>query len=122
MSDSVAASTLEAGRDAYARHGWSEAFELLSSADAEQELTAADLNVLAYSAYWTGRLELYLQTLKRAYRLLLAYRETGQAAFTAEQFVVSPHAVHRHLANIRNKLGQPTRAATVAHAAKLGLL
>lgn len=70
VSDSVAASMLEGGRDAYARHGWSEAFELLSSADAEQELTAAD----------------------------------------------------RHLANIRNKLGQPTPAATVAHAAKLGLL
>ena len=97
MSDSVAASTPEAGRDAYARHGWSEAFELLSSAGAEQELTAADLN-------------------------LLAYPETGQAAFTAEQFVVSPYTVHRHLANIRNTLGQPTRAATVAHAAKLGLL
>lgn len=39
----------------------------------------------------------------------------------AEQLVVSPHTVHRHVANIRNRLGQPTRAATVAHAAKLGL-
>ena len=51
MSESVAASMLEAGRDAYARHGWSEAFELLSSGDAEQELTAAALNLLAYCAY-----------------------------------------------------------------------
>ena len=40
----------------------------------------------------------------------------------AEQLVLSPHTVHRHLANIRSKLGQPTRAATVAHAARAGLL
>ena len=40
----------------------------------------------------------------------------------AERLVVSPHTVHRHLANIRGKLGQPTRAATVAQAARLGLL
>lgn len=40
----------------------------------------------------------------------------------AERLVVSPHTIHRHLANIRTKLGQPTRAATVAHATRLGLL
>jgi ATP/maltotriose-dependent transcriptional regulator MalT len=40
----------------------------------------------------------------------------------AEQLVLSSHTVHRHVANIRLKLDQPTRAAAVAHASRLGLL
>jgi pimeloyl-ACP methyl ester carboxylesterase/DNA-binding CsgD family transcriptional regulator len=40
----------------------------------------------------------------------------------AEQLVVSHHTVHRHVANIRQKLGQGSRAAAVAEAARLGLL
>lgn len=40
----------------------------------------------------------------------------------AERLVVSPHTVHRHVANIRAKLRQPTRAAAVAYAARSGLI
>jgi pimeloyl-ACP methyl ester carboxylesterase len=40
----------------------------------------------------------------------------------AEQLVVSPHTVHRHVANIRTKLGSGSRAAAVAEAARTGLL
>lgn len=40
----------------------------------------------------------------------------------AEQLFVSPHTVHRHMANIRNKLDQPSRAAAVALAAREGLI
>ena len=40
----------------------------------------------------------------------------------AERLVVSPHTVHRHVANIRTKLGQPSRAAAVAYAARRGLI
>jgi pimeloyl-ACP methyl ester carboxylesterase/DNA-binding CsgD family transcriptional regulator len=40
----------------------------------------------------------------------------------AEQLIVSPHTVHRHVANIRYKLGQGSRAAAVGEAARLGLL
>lgn len=40
----------------------------------------------------------------------------------AERLVISPHTVHRHVANVRTKLGLPTRAAAVAAAAKRGLL
>jgi pimeloyl-ACP methyl ester carboxylesterase len=40
----------------------------------------------------------------------------------AEYLVLSPHTVHRHVANIRRKLGRGTRTAAVAEAARLGLL
>jgi pimeloyl-ACP methyl ester carboxylesterase/DNA-binding CsgD family transcriptional regulator len=40
----------------------------------------------------------------------------------AEQLVLSYHTVHRHVANIRRKLGRGSRTAAVAEAARLGLL
>ena len=40
----------------------------------------------------------------------------------AERLFLSPHTVHRHVANILLKLEVPTRAAAVAAASKLGLL
>lgn len=40
----------------------------------------------------------------------------------AEHLHLSPHTVHRHVANIRRKLGTASRTAAVAEAAKRGLL
>ena len=40
----------------------------------------------------------------------------------AERLVLSPHTVHRHMANARTKLQLPSRAAVVAYAARVGLL
>jgi ATP/maltotriose-dependent transcriptional regulator MalT len=40
----------------------------------------------------------------------------------AERLVLSPHTVHRHVVNARAKLRQPSRAAAVAQAARIGLL
>jgi pimeloyl-ACP methyl ester carboxylesterase/DNA-binding CsgD family transcriptional regulator len=40
----------------------------------------------------------------------------------AGQLVLSSHTVHRHVANIRRKLGRGSRTAAVAEAARLGLL
>jgi pimeloyl-ACP methyl ester carboxylesterase/DNA-binding CsgD family transcriptional regulator len=40
----------------------------------------------------------------------------------ADRMTVSPHTVHRHVANIRHKLGSGSRAAAVAEAHRLGLL
>ena len=40
----------------------------------------------------------------------------------ASALVVSPHTVHRHVANVRLKLGEPTRAAAAAHALRDGLI
>ena len=40
----------------------------------------------------------------------------------AERLYLSPHTVHRHLANIRSKTHQPSRAAVVAQATRMGIL
>ena len=40
----------------------------------------------------------------------------------AERLIVSPHTVHRHVANVRTKLCLPSRAAAVGYAARSGLL
>jgi DNA-binding CsgD family transcriptional regulator len=40
----------------------------------------------------------------------------------AERLVVSPHTVHRHVANVRTKLRLPSRSAAVAYAARSGLI
>lgn len=40
----------------------------------------------------------------------------------AEALVLSPHTVHRHVANIRTKLRQPTRAAAATEASRRGLI
>ena len=53
--------------------------------------------------------------------LRLVAEGLGDAEIAA-RLVVSPHTVHRHVANIRTKLGQPTRAAAAAYAARNGLI
>lgn len=40
----------------------------------------------------------------------------------AQQLQLSPHTVHRHVANIRRKLGATSRTAAVAQATRLGLV
>jgi pimeloyl-ACP methyl ester carboxylesterase/DNA-binding CsgD family transcriptional regulator len=56
-------------------------------------------------------------------REILAYVARGLGdREIAQQLVLSPHTVHRHVANIRRKLGRTSRTAAVAEAARLGLL
>jgi pimeloyl-ACP methyl ester carboxylesterase/DNA-binding CsgD family transcriptional regulator len=40
----------------------------------------------------------------------------------AERLVLSPHTVHRHVANILRKLGLHSRTAAAAHAARVGIV
>lgn len=56
-------------------------------------------------------------------REILAYIARGLGdREIAEQLVLSPHTVHRHVANIRRKLGRSSRTAALAEAVRLGLL
>jgi pimeloyl-ACP methyl ester carboxylesterase/DNA-binding CsgD family transcriptional regulator len=40
----------------------------------------------------------------------------------ADRLTLSPHTVHRHVANVRTKLRLPSRAAAAAQAARMGLI
>jgi ATP/maltotriose-dependent transcriptional regulator MalT len=103
----AAAAEAEVARESFASLGATSAAlaaSALLAADgaaaprALSELTPRELDVLALVAQGLGDAEI------------------------AERLVVSPHTVHRHVANIRNKLRLPSRSAAVAYAARHGLL
>lgn len=61
--------------------------------------------------------------LTRRERQVLAFVAAGQSnRQIASELVVSQHTVHRHVANILRKLGEPTRAAAAARATRDGLV
>jgi ATP/maltotriose-dependent transcriptional regulator MalT len=61
--------------------------------------------------------------LTRREREVLAFVAAGRSnREIASELVVSEHTVHRHVANILRKLGEPTRAAAAARAARDGLV
>jgi class 3 adenylate cyclase len=62
-----AASLVEQGRAALARHAWGEALEKLTQADADGALGPADLDAYADAAWWNGRLEQAIDLRERAY-------------------------------------------------------
>jgi pimeloyl-ACP methyl ester carboxylesterase/DNA-binding CsgD family transcriptional regulator len=64
-----------------------------------------------------------LAELSRREREVLGLVAQGLSdAQIAQRLVISPHTVHRHVANTLAKLQLPTRAAAAAHAARAGLL
>jgi pimeloyl-ACP methyl ester carboxylesterase/DNA-binding CsgD family transcriptional regulator len=64
-----------------------------------------------------------LSELSAREREVLALVAAGLSdAQIAERLVISPHTVHRHVANILAKLRRPTRAAAAVAAARAGLL
>ena len=61
--------------------------------------------------------------LTRREREVLAFVAAGRTnREIASELVVSQHTVHRHMANILRKLGEPTRAAAAARAMRDGLV
>jgi ATP/maltotriose-dependent transcriptional regulator MalT len=61
--------------------------------------------------------------LTRRERQVLAFVAVGRSnREIASELVVSRHTVHRHVANILRKLGEPTRAAAAARATRDGLV
>ena len=59
----------ERGRQFYAARAWLEAYETLSSADEAAPLEAADLELLATTAYMLGRDDEWMRDLERAHQL-----------------------------------------------------
>ncbi|HEX6228829.1 MAG TPA: LuxR C-terminal-related transcriptional regulator [Solirubrobacterales bacterium] len=63
-----ASAELSRGRESYAKHAWTDAYESLSNADAAGVLGAADLELLAGAAYMLGRDEENVRILERAHQ------------------------------------------------------
>jgi class 3 adenylate cyclase len=72
----IASESLEEGREAIRAHAWAEGFDQLSAADRESPLEAADLELLARAAWWTGRLDACIAARERAYS---AHLDSGNA-------------------------------------------
>src|SRR2546428_4034137 len=74
---------LTAGRDAFARHAGQEAFDLLSTADAQDRLPPQDLERLAEAAMWTQRMDQCLDAYERAYAAYIGAGNSRRAAYVA---------------------------------------
>ncbi|HET6681260.1 MAG TPA: hypothetical protein VFG84_08655, partial [Gemmatimonadaceae bacterium] len=70
-SNHVASRALAAGREAFQRQAWQEAYDALEAADRHGLLAAADLERAAAAAYLSGRDEEHCRYLERAHRLHL---------------------------------------------------
>jgi tetratricopeptide (TPR) repeat protein len=80
---------LRAGREAFARHAWREAFEQFREADAVTTLDEADLESLSVAAFFAGHADLRVQIAERAF---LAYQRAGdaiRAAYVALQIAAA---------------------------------
>jgi ATP/maltotriose-dependent transcriptional regulator MalT len=99
------------------------ALSLLGRADhaaAEERAAREALAVLGVAGPADGMHSADL-TVRETEILRLIADGQGDAEIAARLFL-SPHTVHRHVANIRTKLRAPSRAAAVAQASRTGLL
>ena len=73
----------EAARGAFARHAWREAFETFTQAQAVQALAVEDVERLAESAWWIGRIDECIAARERAYAVYVDRKATRPAAAVA---------------------------------------
>jgi class 3 adenylate cyclase len=76
---------VEEGRQAIRNHRWREGYDLLSAAAADSPLEPEDLELLAWSAYFTDEIVQVVPYLERAYAGYVAAGNTVRAAMTAVQ-------------------------------------
>jgi class 3 adenylate cyclase len=74
---------LGGGLAALGRHAWSEAFDLLSTADREGTLSGADLERLAEAAFFAGKANRGIETKERAFKAHLDAGDEIRAAYMA---------------------------------------
>ena len=77
------ADPVQAGRDAMAHHRWQEAFEHLSKADLEGNLSGADLESLALAAFFAAHADVQVSIKERAFKAYEADGNELRAAYLA---------------------------------------
>jgi class 3 adenylate cyclase len=78
-----AADPLRAGRAAFARRAWTEAYEQLATADAHAPLSGADLESYGQAAFFAGRGDERLDIKERAYAAYVAEGDPVRAGYFA---------------------------------------
>jgi class 3 adenylate cyclase len=81
--------SLRAGREAFTRHAWHEAFELLNEADAATVLDGPDLESLAIASFFAGRADLRPGLLERAFAAHQRAGDTIRASYVALELAMS---------------------------------
>jgi len=76
---------VEEGRQAIRDHRWRDGYDLLSAAAADSALEPEDLELLAWSAYFTDEIVQVVPYLERAYTGYVAVGNKGRAAIAAVQ-------------------------------------
>jgi DNA-binding CsgD family transcriptional regulator len=76
-------SALERGRAFYERRAWAHAYRALAQADQAEPLRPAELELFAWSAGLSGRVDDFLRLLERLYQIHLEKKEHGRAARAA---------------------------------------
>jgi class 3 adenylate cyclase len=75
--------TLESGRDAFNRHGWTEAIEAFTTADREGVLLPEDLEMLSTAQWWSGHPDEATEGLERAFTVYSDAGRRPEAAWVA---------------------------------------
>jgi len=74
---------LETGRDAVARHEWSDAVEALTATDRDSPLGAEDLELLGNALWWAARPDESNEVLERAFNAYVEGRRPAEASWVA---------------------------------------
>ena len=95
--DAPAEEGLQAGRLAWQRRAWDEAFQLLGTAEAKGILSPADYGMLADAAFWSGRPADFIRIYERVHAYCLAADDARNAAVAA-LMVALAHAFRLRIA------------------------
>jgi class 3 adenylate cyclase/predicted negative regulator of RcsB-dependent stress response len=77
------ADLIRAGREAFDRHAWTEAYNLLSQAEALSPLSGRDLETLGEASFFAGRGEERLEIKERAFKAYAGAGDNVRAAYRA---------------------------------------
>ena len=80
---SIGHENLAPAREALDAHAWTEAYDLLSAADADEPLPPEWLEDYAHAAWWTGRLDAAIEARERAFAAYLSQEKLRNAAIVA---------------------------------------
>jgi class 3 adenylate cyclase len=83
VTDAHVTNALQTGRDAVARHDWSDAVEALTNAAGDSPLGPQDLELLGTALWWAARPNESSETLERAFNAFVEAGQPTQAAWIA---------------------------------------